>query len=246
VPPTTISSDGWTTLANQSWITTSNSVSNVTAAGATTITLSGTNGIAAGQVVVIPPISQSLGSSPLPNGATSVILQSIAGLSVGQAVYGPGLASGTVITGISGLAVALSEPTATAMPAFTALTFGTAIAPATTVLSVNFATNVIALSTPTTSAVAASTVIYTGSQVANANEMTRKTYNSYLRSANGLAALGCNGLIDDDAYMADLAGSNKWRIDLGAASIDGVHPAAALHSAVVSAGIIAPSVFSPP
>lgn len=246
VPPTTISSDGWTTLSNQSWIASSNSAASMAVAGATTIVLSGTNGIAAGQVVVIPPLSQSLGNSPAPSGATSVTVQSIAGLSVGQAVYGPGIAPGTAITGISGLAVALSAPVAIAVPAFTPLTFGTAISPGTTVLAVNTATNVITLSNPIVSALAASTTIYTGSQVANVNEMTREAYNSYLRSANGLAALGCYGLIDDDAYMADLGGSKKWRIDLGAASIDGVHPAAALHGAVVAAGIIAPGMFYPP
>lgn len=246
IPPTTISSDGWTTLANQSWITTSNTVANTAAAGATNVVLSGTGGVAPGQVVVIPPSSQSLGNNPAPHGATSITLQSITGLSVGQAVYGPGIASGTTITGISGFAVTLSQATSMAVPAFTALTFGTAIAPGTTVLAVDLVANVITLSKPTVSSVAISTIVYTGSQVANANEITREAYNTYLRSTSGLANLGCYGLIDDDAYMADLGGADKWRIDLGAASIDGVHPAAALHGAVIAAGVIAPGMFSPP
>ncbi len=245
VPPTTISSDGWTTLANQSWITTSYNAANIASVGATIIVMSGVNGITPGQDVLIPPLSQSLGAVPAAIGAISVTVQSTAGLSVGQAVYGPGIAAGTAITGISGSAIGLSQPTAMVVPAYTALTFGTAIAPGTTVVAVNLATKAITISSPTLGAVATATTIYTGSQVGNANEITRESYNAFLRSANGLSALGCYGLIDDDAYMADLAGSNKWRVDLGAASIDGVHPASALHGAVVKAGIIAPGMFAP-
>jgi hypothetical protein len=46
--------------------------------------------------------------------------------------------------------------------------------------------------------------------------------------------------------MADLGGSYKWRVDLGAGSIDGVHPAAAVHTAVVNAGVITPAMFYAP
>jgi hypothetical protein len=52
-------------------------------------------------------------------------------------------------------------------------------------------------------------------------------------------------VIDDDSVFADLGGSGKWRVDLGSASADGVHPSPALHQAAVNAGLITGSKFLP-
>jgi hypothetical protein len=98
---------------------------------------------------------------------------------------------------------------------------------------------------PTVAAIATGAVIYTGQNSANSNETSREAYNAYLRTSAGLTSLGCDGLIDDDEIMADAAGTHKWRVDLGSASADGVHPASALHTAIVAAGLIVPAMFSP-
>jgi len=246
IPPTTISGDGWTSLLNQSWINTSTATTSVVASGTTSIGLSSVTGITIGQAAVIPLSSQAVGSVSYPANTTAVTLQSTTGLYLGQAVYGSGIAAGTTISSISGLTLTLSKPTSGNVAALEALTFGTGLAPATKVTAVNTGTSAITIAPATIAAIASSTVIYTGSQSANSAETARQTYNTYLRSAAGLAALGCYGVVDDDAYMADLGGSYKWRVDLGAGSIDGVHPAAVLHSAVVSAGVIKPAMFYTP
>jgi hypothetical protein len=124
-----------------------------------------------------------------------------------------------------------------------ALAFGTGVAPGTTISGVNSATKTITLSQPTIAAIGAGSTIYTGSQTANAAEIQRGLYNTYLHTQAGLAATGCYGLIDDNAYFADQGGAGKWRVDLGAASVDGVHPNGVLHQAVVNARIISPSMF---
>ncbi len=245
VPPTTISSDGWTTLANQSWIVTAETTSGSTPAGATSLTLSSVSGISAGQAIVIPPPTQSLNGTAVPAGSTIVTLASAASLYVGQAVYGPGVASGTVISGVSGNVLTLSKSTSGVIPAYSTLVFGTGLAPATDVATVNQATNVVTLSVPTVAAVASGAAVDTGQAVANPDESARETYNAYLRTGTGLAALGCYGLVDDDLVMADAGGSHKWRVDLGSASADGVHPASALHTAMVAARLITPAMFIP-
>jgi hypothetical protein len=246
IPPTTISGDGWTTLLNQSWINTSTTTTSASASGTTSIALVSVTGITIGQAAVIPPPSQSVGSVSYPANTTSITLQSTTGLYGGQAVYGSGIAAGTTISNINGLTLTLSHPTSGAVAALETLTFGTGLAPGTKVTAVNTGTNAITIAPATIAAIPSSTVIYTGSQIANSAETARETYNTYLRGATGLAALGCYGLVDDDAYMADLGGSYKWRVDLGAGSIDGVHPAAVIHSAVVNAGVITPAMFYAP
>jgi hypothetical protein len=104
---------------------------------------------------------------------------------------------------------------------------------------------VLNLSAPLSAAVPAGSKLSFGSALAAAApaEVYRLSYNTYLRQH--AATLGCAGLIDDDRVFADLAGSGKWRVDLGAASADGVHPAAALHQAAVNAGLITPAMFQP-
>ena len=106
--------------------------------------------------------------------------------------------------------------------------------------------NAITLSTPLTASVAAAAKLSFGSGVASASaaETYRRSYNSYLRQH--ASALGCTGVIDSDSIFADLSGSGKWRVDLGPASADGVHPAAALHQAAVTAGLITPGMFQAP
>ncbi len=242
IPPTTISSDGWTTLANQSWIQTSYTASGSVSSGSGSIVLSGITGVAAGQTVVIPPANETVATGAA-LGATSVALSSVTGLSAGQAVYGPGIAPATTIAGISGLTLTLSTATTGTVPVNSALTFGTGIAPGTTISSINSPTKTITLSQPTIASIPSGSTIYTGAQSANAAEIQRGLYNSYLHTSTGLTAIGCAGLIDDNAYFADPGGSGKWRVDLGAASVDGVHPNGVLHQAVVNARIISPSMF---
>jgi hypothetical protein len=120
---------------------------------------------------------------------------------------------------------------------------GTGVAAGTTITGI--AGVVLNLSAPLSAAVPAGTKLSFGSALAAAApaEMYRVSYNTYLRQH--AAALGCTGVIDDDRVFADLAGSGKWRIDLGPASADGVHPAAALHQAAVNAGLIMPAMFQP-
>jgi hypothetical protein len=242
IPPTTISSDGFTTLANQSWIQTSYTASSAVAVGANAIPLSGISNVAVGQNLAMPPLSQIVGVTA-PQGSTSVTLSSVAGLVTGQAVYGPGIAAGSTITGLNGLAITLSTPTSGIVPINAGLTFGTGVAPGTTITAVNVSAKTITLSKPSIAAIASGATIYTGSQTANPAETQRQAYNSFLRTPASRASLGCSGLVDDDRYMADPGGSFKWRVDLGAASVDGVHPNGVLHQAVVNAGIISPTMF---
>jgi hypothetical protein len=106
--------------------------------------------------------------------------------------------------------------------------------------------SVLTLSVPLAAALPGTTKLSfgSGSAAAAPAETYRLSYNTYLRQH--AAALGCAGLIDDDRVFADPAGSGKWRVDLGPASVDGVHPAAALHQAAVNAGLITPAMFLPP
>jgi hypothetical protein len=242
IPPTTISGDGFTTLANQSWIQTSYTAGAAASSGSTSLTLSGVSNVAVGQSVVMPPPSQTT-SVAAPQGSTTVTLGSVSGLYTGQAVYGPGIATGSVIGGISGQAVTLSTATSGLVPANAGLTFGTGVAPGTTVSAVNNSTKTITLSTSTIAAIAAGATIYTGSQSMNAAETQRQAYNNFLRSASSRASLGCAGLVDDDLVLADRGGSLKWRVDLGAASVDGVHPNGVLHQAAINASLITPAMF---
>jgi lysophospholipase L1-like esterase len=85
-----------------------------------------------------------------------------------------------------------------------------------------------------------------GSQVKSTDEVSRETYNSDLRTPAKLAGFGCYGLIDVTKYFDDPGGSGKWRVDLGSASVDGVHPSAVLHQAVVNSSILSPSIFGVP
>jgi hypothetical protein len=242
VPPTTYSSDGWTTLANQGFPMTNQTTSAATASGSSTIAIN-TSAAApvVGQTVDLGPTAQIL-SVAAAAGANSVTLASVSGLSVGQAVYGPNIAAGATISSISGSVIGLSAATTGSIPVNTSLSFGTAIASGTTISG--YASNVITLSKPTVASIAASTTLLTGTQSASASgvETQRQAFNSYLRTAAGRAALGCTGLVDVDGVFAD-QGTGKWRVDLGPASVDGVHPAAALHQAVVNTGIINAGMF---
>ena len=243
VPPTTYSSDGWTSLANQGFPVSSQTTNGATAAGASTITISTPSAApAAGETIDIGPLSQSV-STAAQAGATTLTLGGVSGLSVGQAVYGAGIAPGTAISSISGQSIGLSTPTIGTTAANVSLSFGTAIAPGTTITS--YAGNVVTLSQPTAASIATGTTLLIGTQTPGMSgaETQRQAFNGYLRTSAGRAALGCTGLIDMDSIVADQAGSGKWRVDLGAASADGVHPAAVLHQAIVSAGIINAGMF---
>ena len=106
--------------------------------------------------------------------------------------------------------------------------------------------NTITLSAPLTAGLPAGTKLSFGSGNASASpaETYRRSYNGYLRQH--AAVLGCSGLIDPDSIFADQGGSAKWRVDLGQASVDGVHPAAVLHQAAVNAALITPAMFQAP
>ena len=121
-----------------------------------------------------------------------------------------------------------------------------AVAPGSLVTSVNSSTNTITISTATTAMIAAGTKLYFGTTTPSLAplEVQRTTYNAYLRT--NAVTLGCTGVVDIDGVVADAANVGKWRTDLGQASVDGVHPAATLHQAAVSASLITPAMFSVP
>lgn len=119
---------------------------------------------------------------------------------------------------------------------------GTGIAPGTVVAAVNAGAVTITLNTPIAAAIPPNTTLLFGSNGSSA-ETQRLAYNATMRTS--AAALGCTGLIDDDRVFADPQGSGKWRVDLGPASLDGVHPAAALHQAMVASQQINPQMFAP-
>lgn len=121
-------------------------------------------------------------------------------------------------------------------------TSGIAIIPAGEVVaSVNSAGSSITLSSPLLGSLSSGTKLYFGTQTASSSsvESQRLAFNAFMRSS--YASLGCYGLVDVDAVLADSSG--KWRVDLGQASIDGVHPSAVLHQAVVNAGIVPVNSF---
>ncbi len=243
VPPTSYSTDGWTTLANQAFPATTQTTSGGASAGAGTITISSpATAPAVGQTVEVAPTAQTVSVTAAP-GASSLTLASTSGVSVGLAVYGPGLALGTTVSSIAGSVIGLSRTTTGTTSANVLVTFGTAVAPGTTITG--FTSNVITLSAPLAGAIASGTTLLTGTQsvAASGVETQREAYNAYLRTSAGRAALGCSGLIDVDSVFADPGGSGKWRVDLGPGSADGVHPAAALHQAVVNAGLINAGMF---
>ncbi len=121
-----------------------------------------------------------------------------------------------------------------------------AITPGSLVTAVDGGSSVITISNATSASISASTKLYFGaaSQSASPVEVQRVAYNSYLRG--NWRAAGCSGLIDIDAVVEDQVNIGKWRTDLGQASVDGVHPAAVLHQAAVTAGVITPGMLSIP
>ena len=122
---------------------------------------------------------------------------------------------------------------------------GTGIPAGTTVTSANWVTLAVGLSNATTATIASGAKLNFGSQNPgdSAAETQRQQYNTYLRTSG--AGLGCSGVIDVDQVVADPGGSGKWRVDLGAASADGVHPSAPLHQAVINAGLLSAAMFQP-
>ncbi len=157
--------------------------------------------------------------------------------------------SWTVAVANTGSAATAAGSAAIGMAAVTNLAVGQAvsgsgIAAGSVVTSING--NTLTLSAAVTAVIPASTKLSFGAVAASASasEMYRRSYNTYLRQH--ASVLGCNGLIDADGVFADQGGSGKWRADLGAASADGVHPAAALHQAAVNAGLITPAMFQAP
>lgn len=123
----------------------------------------------------------------------------------------------------------------------------TIIPAGTTVSAVNSQTSVT-LTPPSGTAIGAIPAGVTlgfGTRTVNSSgtpiEVQREAYNSWCR--NSAKAWGFAGCIDDDLYLEDPNNPGLWRSDLGSATIEGIHPSAALHSAVVAAGVITPSMF---
>ncbi|CAN5950708.1 unnamed protein product [Sphagnum jensenii] len=246
VPPTTISNDGWTTTANQAWLQTNYTTTGTVASGAGSIVLSSSSNVASGELVTVPTITSSL-SSTLSNGSSLMVMTSVSALSAGEFVYGPGSSSGMTISSISGSTLTLSGTVTlpATLPSGVTYNFGTAIYPGTTITATSGAT--ITLSHVTIGTISSGGTIDLGvfaptSQVSGL-ESNRESYNTSLRGT-GYLSYGCNELIDVDASMADPGGSYKWRTDLGAASVDGIHPNSVLHSKVISDGRFATSYIS--
>ena len=117
----------------------------------------------------------------------------------------------------------------------------------TTVTAVTSATN-LTITPPSGAAIGvipAGTTLGFGtksvSSAATPIEWQREQYNTWCRST--AKTWGFAGCLDDDASLEDPANAGLWRSDLGSASLEGIHPSPALHSAVVSAGIITPALF---
>ena len=182
--------------------------------------------IAAGKRVwcfTIPPTTQSN------DGWTSLANQSwtVAAVSTGSSSAPAGSLSLSLQT-VSNLAIGQALA-------------GTGIAAGTLITSI--AGTTIGLNNATTAIIPAGQRLNFGSASPSAapSEVYRLAYNGYLRTQ--FTSLGCSGLIDDDAIFADGGGSGKWRVDLGAASADGVHPSALLHQAAINAGLLSPRMF---
>ncbi len=123
----------------------------------------------------------------------------------------------------------------------------TIVPSATTVTAVNSSTSVT-LTPPTGAAIGAipsGTTLAFGTRTVNSTstpiEYQRELYNTWCRSS--AKAWGFAGCIDDDLFLEDPSNPGLWRSDLGSATIEGIHPSAALHSAVVAAGVITSSMF---
>ena len=148
--------------------------------------------------------------------AVSVSLASTSGIQVGEYVGLQNATSSVIPTGTVVTAIS-SSSSATITPPSGA-TIG--IIPAGTTLG--FGTKTVSSS-------------------ATPNEFQREQFNAWCRgSAKSLGFAGC---IDDDISLEDPANAGLWRSDLGSASLDGIHPSAALHSAVVAAGVITAAMF---
>jgi hypothetical protein len=156
------------------------------------------------------------------------------------------ITTGTSATPSGAVQVVMSSLSGISVGQSVALNLSTlgAIAPGSIVTAINTATSTITLSVATTASLSAGTKLYFGTFTPSAAplEVQRTHYNGYLRSS--YSQLGCNGLVDIDKVVGDPVYIGLWRTDLGQASLDGVHPSAALHQAAVNAAIIAPSMFA--
>ncbi len=157
--------------------------------------------------------------------------------------------SWTVAVANTGAAAASAGTTVVNMATAANIAVGQAVAGAgigagTTVSAVSG--NALTLSSALVGALPAGSKLSFGSAASTAAtaEVYRRSFNAYLRQ--NAQALGCSGVIDADSVFADQGGSGKWRVDLGPASADGVHPSAALHQAAVAAGLIRPAMFQAP
>jgi hypothetical protein len=120
---------------------------------------------------------------------------------------------------------------------------GTAVfAPGTTV---TVTANTVTFSTPPTASLTSGTILVFGTRAVSATatpiEYQRELYNSTMRTT--WRSQGYAGLIDMAAAVEDPNTTGLWRTDLGAASADGIHPSAALHSQLVGSGTITAGMF---
>ena len=186
-------------------------------------------------VFTIPPTTDSTDGWTT---AAGQFLQATASATTAATATG---AAGTAVTvpvgsssGIStGMSVGLQNNASTLIPTGTTVT---AVPSSAT----------ITITPPSGSAIGAipsGTTLGFGTKTASAVpvEVQRETFNTWCRSS--AVAAGFAGCIDDDVDLEDTLNTGFWRTDLGAASGEGIHPSAALHTALVIAAVINPAMF---
>ncbi len=115
------------------------------------------------------------------------------------------------------------------------------VTPGTTVTAISGTT--VTLSNALTGAgIASGTQVIFGQSTPISNEIARTTYNADLRA--NFASYGYAGVIDVASVLEDGTNPGKWQTTGGAWTADGVHPNSTQgHPALVSAGVLAPSLF---
>ena len=186
-------------------------------------------------VFTIPPTSDSTDGWAT---AAGQFLQATANATTMATTAGSAGAAVTIAIGSSsgiaaGQYVALQNTASTLIPNGTTVT---AVPSSTTVTITPPASGAIG-------AIPSGTTLGFGTKTASAVpvEVQREAFNAWCRGS--AVAAGFAGCIDDDAYLEDPVNTGLWRSDLGVASAEGIHPAAALHSAVVTAAAINPAMF---
>ena len=143
--------------------------------------------------------------------------------------------------------VSVSSAAGIAVGQLFAVNTGTAglVTPGTTVSAVSGTTITLSMALAGAITSGAQVVFGTATESGLSNEVQRVAYNADLRA--NFASYGYAGVVDVAAVLEDGANPGKWQTTGGAWTADGVHPNNTQgHPALISAGVIAPSRFSPP